>query len=702
MGRAMRKPAAATRIAGMMMVASLALAGCGREKSAVDAGPDAYAGQAAVSHGGRDWPGYGGDWTDTHYSPLAELNADTIGRLNLAWSYDIDTLPNAFSAPLAVDGVLYFGVGYSVVHAMDAATGTLLWKYDPQAPEIAGEKMRSAWGIRGIAYWEGKIFTGTVDGRLLALDAKTGKLLWSAQTLDKDDGRYISGPPWVFKGKVMIGHGGADFAPVRGYVTAYDANTGKQAWRFYTVPGNPADGFENKAMEMAAKTWTGDWWKFGGGGTAWHAMAYDPKYNRVYIGTGNGAPWNQKIRSPGGGDNLFLCSIIALDADTGEYVWHYQVNPGETWDYNAAMDIELAELTIDGQKRDVILHAPKNGFFYVIDRKTGKLVSAEKFVPTVTWADRIDTQTGRPVENPEARFPDGQAAILFPSPVGAHSVEAMSYSPKTGLVYIPAIEQGRIYTDPPDLAGWQFQKGQFINNGIGKPPADLKVPGTPSNVLLAWDPVAQKARWSVPLTGMKNGGTLATGGNLVFQGNVEGELAAYAADSGKKLWSFDAQVGVMAQPITYQVKGRQYVTVLSGWRSSGPSGAAHDWDYHNQKRRVLTFALDGKASLPPFDRTPLPFVDDAAFVIDPAKAAAGAELYAQRCIICHGPAVKSGGAAPDLRKSPMPLDIDSLTAVLHDGALVPNGMPQFPEFTPAQIGTLQHYIRQQARAALKP
>jgi quinohemoprotein ethanol dehydrogenase len=622
-----------------------------------------------------------------------------VERLGLAWSYDIDALPTSYSAPIEVGGVLYFASGYSVIHALNAVTGELLWQYDPQAPQAAGERMRGAWGVRGIAYANGKIYTGTVDGRLIAIDARTGSAVWSVMTLEPNDGRYISGPPQVFNDVVVIGHGGADFAPVRGYVTAYDAETGAQKWRFYTVPGNPADGFENDAMRMAAGTWNGEWWRYGGGGTVWHAMAYDPRYNRIYIGTGNGAPWNQKIRSPGGGDNLFLCSIIALDAETGEYVWHYQVNPGETWDYNAAMDIELADIEIDGHTRHVILHAPKNGFFYVIDREDGRLISAEQFAQNVTWAERIDVESGRPVEIASARYPDGQAALVFPSPVGAHAAEAMSYSPRSGLVYIPAIEQGRIYVDAPNLANWSYAPGQVINNGTGAPPPGMTAPpGT--NRLLAWDPVRQREAWSVPLQGRKNGGVLSTAGNLVFQGNVTGEVIAYAADTGRRLWSFDGQTGILGQPISYRAGGRQYVSIITGWRMGGTSGPGLDWDYRVQRRRVLTFALDATAQLPPLDRTPAPFVDDAAFRVDARRAALGASVFGQRCYLCHGPALASGGTAPDLRRSPIPSDLASLTAVLHDGVLVQNGMPLYAELSPQEIEGLQHYIRQQAREAI--
>jgi quinohemoprotein ethanol dehydrogenase len=657
-------------------------------------------GNPAASRDGKDWPGYGGDYTERHFSPLTQINAENIGQLGLVWSHDIDVMPSAQTAPVAVDGVLYFGAGHSVIHALDAKTGKELWRYDPEAPQKAGEKLRSAWGIRGIAYGEGRIYTGTVDGRLIALDAKTGALLWSSLTIEANDGRYISGPPTFFNGKVIIGHGGGDFAPVRGYVTAYDAKTGKQIWRFYTVPGDPAKGFEDETQAMAAKTWKGEWWKYGGGGTAWNAITFDPKYNRIYIGTGNGTPWNQKIRSPGGGDNLFVCSIVALDADTGKYVWHYQINPGETWDYNAAMDITLADLPVEGKTRPVILHAPKNGFFYVIDRETGKLISAEKFVKNVTWADRIDVKTGRPVENPAARFPDGKAFTVFPSPVGAHSVEAMSFNPGTGLVYLNAIEQGRVYADPPgDLAQWKFAPGQVINNGVGAPPPGSKVDPGNTNSLLAWDPVKQKPAWSVALPGFKNGATMATAGNLVFQGNVSGELAAYDGKSGKKIWSFDAQNGIMAQPISYEVDGVQYVTVIASWRASTEMGPGLSWDYRQQKRRVLTFALNGKAPLPAADLTRLPYQLDPAFRIDPAKAERGRALVGAHCALCHGSGLKAGGAAPDLRRSPVPVDPAAFDAVVREGALVANGMPGFPEIPAADLELMQHYIRSEARAA---
>ena len=320
----------------------------------------------AEGSGGKDWPTYGGLSDEQHFSSLDQINTANVGRLGLAWAVDLPVTANPSTAPIAIDGVIYMSYGYSVVYAFDAISGQQLWSYDPKVTEVAGLRMRNGWGIRGIAYWQGKLFTGTQDGRLIALDAHSGKLLWSVQTLDKDSTGYITGAPRAFDGLVAIGFGGADVGANRGYVTAYDADTGKQVWRFYTVPGNPANGFEDEAMRRAAKTWNGEWWRSGGGGTVWNAITYDRKLDRVYIGTGNGNPYVQSVRSPKGGDNLFLCSIVALDARTGKYLWHYQTTPGEEWDYNSTMDITLADLPVGGKIREVLLHAPKNGFMYVI------------------------------------------------------------------------------------------------------------------------------------------------------------------------------------------------------------------------------------------------------------------------------------------------------------------------------------------------
>jgi quinohemoprotein ethanol dehydrogenase len=648
---------------------------------------------------GRNWASYGRTFSENHYSPLREINSSNISHLGLAWFHDLLPVANTFAAPLEVNGTLYFAVGYSIVYALEARTGKLIWTYDPKVTQVAGHEMRAGWGIRGIAFWDGAVYTGTHDGRLIAIDAKTGSLLWSVQTTERNDGRYVTGPVWAFNGKIVIGHGGSDFEPVRGYVTAYDAKTGKQVWRFYTVPGDPQKPYESDVLRMAGKTWrAGDAWKFGGaGGTVWHAFAYDPKFNRLYFGTSNGLPWNTRIR--GGGDNLFLASIVAVDADTGKYVWHYQVVPSDIWDYDATSDLEMATLNIGGTPRSVLMQAGKDGFFYVIDRKTGKLLSANNF-SKVNWADHIDLKTGRPVERPDARFADGVPEVIFPGPVGAHATQAMSFNPVTGLAYIPTTELGFIYANPEgDLGKWHPTPGMVINNGIGRVKDPPPVPPGKSS-LVAWDPVKQRPAWSVELTGIVNGSTLTTAGNLVIQGQVTGELSVYAAVSGRKIWSFDAQTGIVAQPISYTLDGKQYITIIAGWRGMGnATGIATEWEYSLQRRRVLTFCLDGNTKLPPVTERSTAFVDDPNFIVDPAKAAVGRAVAGAHCTGCHGGGFKSGGTAPDLRKSTVPLSSAAITAVLREGVLVAHGMPRFEEFTPAQIEGLQHYIREQERLA---
>ena len=477
-----------------------------------------------------------------------------------------------------------------------------------------------------------------------------------------------------------------------------DAETGEQAWRFYIVPGNPADGFENEAMKMAAETWTGEWWKHGGGGNAWHGFTYDADLDQLYIGTGNGSPWNRKIRSPEGGDNLFLCSIVALDPDTGEYLWHYQTTPGENWDFTSNMDIVLADLEIDGEETKAILHAPKNGFFYVINRETGKLISAEPFAET-SWASHIDKETGRPVEVPGARYEEGPAWIT-PTPSGAHNWHAMSYNPQTGLVYLPTIHDARIFTDEGiDLDAWQsvaFVGGTGVNVLLtaDKP---REYPGS----LQAWDPVKQELKWSVPQEQLYNAGTLTTAGNLVFQGRPEGQLVAYHADDGEILWTFDLGLGISAPPITYKIDGRQYIALLVGWGGgwTGFFGADLGWSYGTHTRRLVVFSLEGESELPPLPApqfaTP---IKDATFFIDESLAQLGAALYGY-CDQCHGVGAIAGGMAPDLRGSAFPLDPGAFASVVRDGSRSARAMPAFPHLTDEHLTALRHYIRQQAVAS---
>ncbi len=655
-----------------------------------------------------EWLAYGRTHNERRFSPSDQINTGNVGRLKVDWFMDLPGDVGLVSTPLVVDGTLYFVGTMNVVRAVDARTGKLLWTYDPEvAKEIAG-KRRTGWKHnRGISFYEGKLFGATWDGRLFALDAKTGKQLWIVRTFGLDQALYITGAPKAFNGKVLIGNGGTESGPTRGWVTAYDADTGKEAWKFYVVPGNPADGFESPAMAMAAKTWTGEWWKHGGGGNAWHGFTYDAELNAVYIGTGNGSPWNRKIRSPGGGDNLFLCSIVALNADTGEYLWHYQTTPGETWDYNSNMDIVLADLKVDEESDKpikAILHAPKNGFFYVIDRTTGKLVSAEPIVKT-TWATHIDLKTGRPVEVPGARYETGPAYVT-PNAFGAHSWHAMSYNPDTGLVYIPTLHFATNYSDAGyDIEGFQMEA--FVG-GWGVDPLTAEPPQEYPASLLAWDPVKQQRAWEITQPIAPNGGTLTTAGNLVFQGRADGIFAAYDATTGKQLWNFNAGLGISAPPITYELDGRQYIALLVGWGggaagigslfSSEKASARHlGWDYGRHTRRLITFSLKGSASMPsqPPPHFPVP-IEAPDFAVDADLVRKG-ELEYGACMPCHGLDVLASGMAPDLRASNIVLDAGSFAAVVRNGTLTARGMPAHPYLEDEQLLAIRHYIRQRAR-----
>jgi quinohemoprotein ethanol dehydrogenase len=650
-----------------------------------------------ASNGG-DWAAYGRTYGEQHYSPLSEINAGNVRQLGLAWSLDLGR-GNPATIPVAVDGSLYFASGLSVVHAVDAVSGKQLWTYDPKVSEVAGLKLRGNWGSRGVGYWDGKIYTGTVDGRLIAVDAKTGQPVWSVQTVPKEDGRYITGAPRVFDGKVIIGHGGADSWSIRGYVSTYDAESGKLLWRFYIVPGNPADGFEDKTQAMAAKTWAGDWWKYGGGGAAWNAFTYDADTDTVFVGTGNGTPWNRRVRSADRGDNLFLCSIVALDAKTGAYKWHYQVNPGESWDYNASMDMQLADLKIKGKPRKVLIQAPKNGFLYVIDRITGKLISAEK-IAKVTWAEKIDVATGRPIEVPGIRYPDGQDFELWPSMIGAHSWPPSAYSPKAGLIFIPVMEKGAIYNDRGiKLTDWQRLPGN-ADDVAANFNFNVKDKLNNTSWLLAVDPATQKHVWKVHTATGWNGGVLATGGDLVFQGQTTNELDAYAAASGRKLWSFRTEASVVAAPITYVAGGKQYVTVLVGMGTSAATvigqSDATVIDYRTQARRVLTFALGGREILPPAKIVKLVALEDADYHPNPVVATQGAILYGHYCVNCHGVDAIAGGFAPDLRTSGVPLSAEAFSSVVHDGGLLANGMPNFGDLDEGELNEIRQYLRSRA------
>ncbi|MDM4769186.1 PQQ-dependent dehydrogenase, methanol/ethanol family [Solimonas sp. SE-A11] len=653
--------------------------------------------QAADREPGN-WMSHGRSYDEQRYSPLAKIDQANVGQLGLAWTYKLDVDRGVEATPIVVDGVMFTTGAYSIVYALDARSGKLLWKYDPKVPrEWAGNGCCDVVN-RGVAAWKGKVYVGSFDGRLIALDAKTGKPAWTTDTvIDRNRSYTITGAPRVVKDKVIIGNGGAEMG-VRGYVSAYDAASGKLLWRFFTVPGDPRQPPENKAMEMAQKTWAGDAYvQQGGGGTVWDSMAYDPELDLLYIGTGNGSMWNRKVRSPGGGDNLFLSSIIALKPDSGEYVWHYQTTPGDTWDYTATQHIILADLRIKGELRKVLMQAPKNAFFYVIDRKTGELISAEKFAPS-NWASHVDMKTGRPVENPEADWTK-EARLIFPSPFGAHNWQPMSFNPKTGLVYIPM--QETLILLAPDNNAKYVRKGIF---NVGLQPFDIpedpkgmqQVADAHKGHLLAWDPVAQKAAWDQPHVTIWNGGTLSTAGNLVFQGSADGRAVAYAADTGKKLWEAPANTGVMAGPVTYTVDGEQYVTFMAGWGGAfALGGAMANVAKVRPEARVLTYKLGGKAKMPAPTRVLATLPKPPPVTATAEQLALGRALYNGYCSVCHGFNAISGGVLPDLRY--LTPEKHQIFAGILAGAYARKGMPVFADLLPPDYqAVLQQYIIKRA------
>jgi quinohemoprotein ethanol dehydrogenase len=637
-----------------------------------------------------NWLTTGRTYSEERFSPLSQINEGNVSRLGLSWYFDFGSTMGLEATPLVVDGVMYTSGVWNILHALDAKTGKEIWRYDPQVPRVWMRYMCCGPANRGPAVWKGKIYSATIEGRLIAVDAATGKLAWEVQTTDPSQPYSITGAPRIVNGKVVIGNGGAEFG-VRGYVTAYDAETGKQAWRFWLVPGDPAKGFESPAMEMAAKTWSGQWWTIGGGGTAWDSFAFDPELNLLYIGTGNGSPWQRDLRSPGGGDNLFLSSIVAVNADTGEYAWHYQEVPGENWDFTAVQPINLAELTIGGVKRKVLMHAPKNGFFYVIDRTNGNLISANNFVP-VNWATHVDLATGRPVERKEALYDDKSAAMVWPAHWGAHNWQPMSFSPQTGLVYIPAQEMSWAYTRDKELKPVPMSWNLAFNP---KPPA-ANVPAPPNKgYLLAWNPVTQKEAWRVEHQGVWNGGTLSTAGNLVVQGAADGRFVAYRANDGRKLWELPIQTGAVAGPISYSVDGEQYIAVAAGWSGSIAVTGGGVNPTHRANSRILAFKLNGAARLPPVPPrgTPTLPVSNAS----KETIARGEQLYGDNCRLCHGGAVISGGMTPDLRYM-SPETHEAFKAIVLNGSRAKDGMGPFAHLlSAADADAIHAYIIDRAK-----
>jgi PQQ-dependent dehydrogenase (methanol/ethanol family) len=689
--------------AAALCASAMALSGCGPKP--VD--------QARLERAGADkanWLTYGRTYDEQRFSPLDQIDDGNVGRLGLTWFHDLDTARGQEATPLVVDGVMYVSTAWSKVLALDAASGRTIWSYDPKVAGGTGVHACCDVVNRGVAVWNGKVYVGALDGRLIALDAKSGQVDWTADTVVDHSMPYtITGAPRVVKGRVLIGNSGAELG-VRGYLSAYDAETGKLDWRFFTVPGDPAKGPDHAASDealakFAARTWNGEGgWKYGGGGTVWDAISYDPETDLLFFGTDNGDPWGQQVRSPGGGDNLFVTSIIAVKPETGQYVWHYQLNPGEEWDFSATQQLMLADLTIDGAPRKVLMQAAKDGFLRVLDRTNGKLISVKAFAP-MNWATGFDMKTGRAIENPAARF-SKTGYMVYPSGIGAHAWQPMSYSPRTGLIYLPAMQVPLVYSqaDP-----FEFHKGRW-NTAVSLLGATLATPGVPPGTrsvaelqkgwLVAWDPVAGKEVWRFDYSHPWNGGTLATAGDLVFQGDSKGGFHAFRADNGRKLWDFDAQTGVMAGPVSYEVGGVQYVAVLAGYGgsmgvASPPPGA--DQVYPNG--RLLVFKLDGAAKLPAFAPTPRPTPNPPAERFEAAQVQAGGKLYVTYCQICH-----AGAIMPDLRRSAALATRDAWKSIVIDGAFESGGMASFRDYlTPDQAEDIRAYVAgqsQQLKASL--
>ena len=648
-----------------------------------------------------NWLAYGRDYYEQRFSPLNAINKETVEGLGLAWMLDLGTNYALEATPIMVDGTLFFSSEFSKVHAVDAKTGAEKWVYDPAVPRDFLRKTCCGPINRGVAVYQGKVYVGTLDGRLVAIDAASGSKVWEVNTvIDQERNYSITGAPRAARGKIYIGNGGAEFG-VRGYVTAYDAETGEQAWRFFTVPGDPSQPFEHPEMELAAETWKGgEWWKIGGGGTVWNSIVYDPDFNHVYLGVGNGAPWIRAIRSPGGGDNLFLASIVALDADSGEMQWYYQTTPGDNWDYTAVQDMMLADMTVDGVQRKVLMQAPKNGFFYVIDRSNGELLRANPFV-TTTWATHVDMETGRPVENPETDYSDEPKWIL-PGPLGGHNWQAMSFNAETGIIYFPAQENPLLYAMNEEYKATGLFKRNPGTMNLGIELANIaqlieehedEAPDA-IGYLKAFNPLTGEEIWSVEHPHYWNGGALATSGDLVFQGDAMGMFTAYDAADGTPLWSFNTYSAMLAPPISYRVDGEQYVAILTG--AGGDDFGGHTTDTaaikYDSFGRLLAFKLGGTVALEAPKLRDRSIPDQPELVASADDIQRGNELYHAVCAPCHGLEVKSGGAFPDLRLMDKSKHMVFNQVVL-EGAFAAKGMASFADvLTETDAARVQQYI----------
>jgi quinohemoprotein ethanol dehydrogenase len=694
-------------LAGSLILGGVASAAPQPEAHAKGAAAVDAARQLAADKEPGTWMSAGRTYSEQRYSPLTGINKANVGKLGLAWFGDIDTERGQESTPVVVDGVMYITTAWSKVKAYDAETGKKLWEYDPKVDPSNGAVACCDVVNRGVAAWKGKLYLGALDGRLIALDAKTGTVAWQVQTTDPKEPYTITQVPRIVRGMVIIGNAGAEYT-CRGYVSAYDAATGKMKWRFYTVPGAPGDPTNSPELKKAFSTWSGDFWKYGGGATAWDTILYDPKTDLIYFGTGNGLSWSQTIRSPKGGDNLFVSSVIAVHANTGKYAWHFQEVPGDEWDYDVTNPLMTADLTIGGKPRHVLMQAPKTGFFYVWDAATGKLISADKFAP-LNWATKIDLKTGRPVESPDARYTETKAAIVQPAPLGAHNWHPMSFSPRTGLVYIPVTESSTGFQSA-DPKTFQI-KDRVYNTGTvsfsdkittlyGQPGALPR--GNIRSYLEAYDPVRQKEVWRAPDKDYGAHGVMVTASDVVFSGDWSGNFNAFDARSGKKLWSAPTQADVVAAPSTYTIKGVQYVALLVGARGL-PPGQARTNPLSANNSRILVFKLNATATLP---QTPITG-SVAGRVLDPPlltgtneQVIDGEGAYGRFCAGCHGAGGTADKSIPDLRYSPALRNVTNWNSIVLEGARADKGMVSFKKvLAEGQSEAIYHYIVSQANKA---
>jgi quinohemoprotein ethanol dehydrogenase len=639
------------------------------------------------------WMSYGRDYSEQRFSPLKQINADNASQLGLAWYGDLSERGGSYeTTPVAVDGRVFVTSPWSKVYAFDAKTGKQLWKYDPKVPGQFAVKLCCGIVNRGVAVWKGNVIWGTLDGRLVAVNAKSGKKVWERQVTDPELTLSITGAPRIADGRIFIGEAGSEFHQ-RGYMAAYSADNGKELWRWWSVPGDPSKGFEQPELEMAAKTWKGEWWKTGGGGTPWDAVTYDPVTDLVYIGTGNGAPWPAEIRSPGGGDNLFTSSIVAVEAKTGKYRWHYQATPEDSFDFDNTQQIVTADLVINGEKKHVLMQASKNGVFYVIEGATGKVQSAHLFVPTANWMSGFDANF-RPILNPEANYGKiGKGFHVVPSAGGAHSWHPMAFSPDTGLMYIPAT-----YGSFPLVAEAGAKMGnQLLSINVAKRPNDPapKLEGAGS-YLLAWDPVKNKEVWKQPL-GSSRSGAMTTAGNLVFQGaSPRREFSAFRADTGEQVWKTETQATIVGGAASYEVGGEQYVAVVAAGQGGFGSGY-----WAPNYARLLVYKLGGKAVLPeavaytPPPLNPPPEFGDAAMI------AKGEAHFVANCSSCH--TIEGGRVSslfPDLRYAGPLWSPDAFKAIVIDGVLEQNGMVSFRKMLkPEDAESIRAYVTKLAHQA---